>query len=98
MDRSSVGHSGSSFGSIVSEDPLCPRKEAGGVGDHIQGCTLIITLLFLLINTVVCFELISQLKQPYPLPQQTLSESEFVYIKTFFFSPQTYLKHFCLIV
>lgn len=66
------------------------KKEAGWGGCHIQGCTLLITVVlpsegFFLFNILFCVFLISQLKQPYPLPLQSSGRSNFVYIKPFVF-------------
>lgn len=75
-------------------------KGWGGV--HIQGCTLMITVVFpqkgfFLDILFSCVFLISQLKQPYPLPLQSSGRSNFVYIKLVFLYPQTYLKHFLIV-
>lgn len=79
----------------VFSSALLERSAWGGKGSeggiHIQGCTLMITVVFPL-KRVFCFVdilfscvfLISQLKQPYPLPLQSSGRSNFVYIKLVF--------------
>lgn len=108
LDCSSVGPLGSSLlhmprflclplGFLSSA--LLERSAWGGKGRgvgwrlHIQGCTLMITvvfpskgLFFVVVILFSCVFLISQLKQPYPLPLQSSGRSNFVYIKLVFVS------------